>query len=247
MSNNIYLDWAEFKALIDSKVLNIQFIEFSHAYHMMAFDGPFRVDCKMFKKASADLTDFETNYKPSGNKTFTDADGSQLFRQKAAKKGWTFGLVPIEVETSKLTGVSSKLVDNTNRSGISVKLYNASDVLITDAADEGTCVRTVIEFEPTYDYELIGGRCQQMAKPANDVHIWVIAVPDIAAPNGSKEMVGGVNLCYIDPTDKVDANGRAAKFMTYDATYHTNKLQFTFRHTAGVNHKALLTLEMFRA
>lgn len=177
-----------------------------------------------------------------------DTDNRIMIRPTASKAGWVFSLIPIEFTTSKLDSLYSKKADNTNRTGITYKIYDNTDTEITDALDENLAVKTIIDFEPTFDYEIIGGQIQQKTIPGSDVRLWVIAVPDISeAYGGSKEMVGGVNLKYIDPTDKVQADGRVSKYMQYNTTYHTNKLRLMVRHSAGVQHDLLLVLEMFRA
>lgn len=176
-----------------------------------------------------------------------DADSAQIIRTKAAKKGWTYGIIPIEITTSDLSSVYSELEDGTTRSGITLKLYDNTDTEITLEANEGNAVKTVVDFEPNYDYELIGGKMQQQSLPTTDIRVWAIGVPDLTpAQGGSKEMVGGVNLKYIDPTDKIEADGRAAKYMTYNATYHTNKMRLIFKHNAGVNHDILISFDIFR-
>lgn len=177
-----------------------------------------------------------------------DSDGSVIIRPKAAKKGWVFGIIPLEFTTSKLNSVFSKLPDNTNRSGITYKIYDSNDSEITNSQNEVDAVKTVIDFEPTYDYELIGGQIQQHTKPTTDIRLWVVAVPDISVSyGGSKEMVGGVNLKFIDPADKVNADGRVSKYMTYNATNHTNKMRLIIRHDAGVQHDLIIFFDIFRA
>lgn len=176
-----------------------------------------------------------------------DIDGNLLIRPKAAKAGWVFGMIPIEITTAKLNCYTAQLVDGTTRSGITAKIYDEDDVEITTQEGEVNAVKTIIDFEPTFDYEIIGGQLQQKTKPTTTVRTWVIAVPDIAAPTGSKEMIGGVNLEFLDPADKVNADGRVSKYMAYNATYHTNKLRFVFKHNAGVQHDVLIVLDLFRA
>lgn len=242
--------WSILKAFITARTLSIQYVDLDDTYWLCAYDGNFKLECKLYKYPTdtTDLLDFENNYKAAGNKSYSDIDGSLVVRPKAAKKGWTYSMIPIEVKTSTLSSIKSYLVDGSNRSGITLKLYDNTSTEITNVAYESTCVKTVVTFEPTFDYELVGGTCSQKAKPGSDVRIWVTAVPDIAeAYGGSKEMVGGVNLDFIDPTDKVDADGRVSKLMTYSATYHTNKLQFTLKHGAGVAHDLLIKLEVFKA
>jgi hypothetical protein len=177
-----------------------------------------------------------------------DADGAQIVRTKAAKKGWTYAAIPIEFTTSKFDSCISELVDGTTRSGFTFKIYDDQDAEITSSANEANAVRAVIEWEPTYDYEVIGGQLQQHTEPTTNMRVWIIGVPDIpVGSGGSKEMVGGINLKYIDPSDKVQTDGRASKYMSYDAVNHTNKLQLTIKHDVGIIHDLMMILEIYRA
>ena len=45
----------------------------------------------------------------------------------------------------------------------------------------------------------------------------------------------------------VKVDGRAPKYMTYNATYHTTKLRLVFRHAAGYKHKMHMVFELFKA
>ena len=241
--------WTEFKKFVDARWLSIQYVEISGNYHMKAIDGYFELECILpIGVDNADTNDFEANYKAAGNKSFSDVDGTPNLRMKAAKKGWVYALIPMEATTSTVGGVDSKLVDGTDRAGISIKIYDSDDAEITDPANEGNAVKTVLSFEPTYDYEIIGGQLQQIEKPTTDIHVWIIAVPDVpAAYGGSKEMIGGVDLKFIDPTDKLQADGRVSKLMSYSATYHTNKLHAVLKHGAGVKHSFMMCIELFHA
>jgi hypothetical protein len=177
-----------------------------------------------------------------------DTDGATISRPKAAKKGWVFSLLDIEFKTAKLESLYSKQKDGTDRTGIVLKFYDINGTEITSSENEVNCVKTVVTFEPTYDYEVIGGQLQQIDKPTTDIRVWVIAVPDVPySMGGSREMIGGVNLKFIDPTDKIYADGRVAKLMSYSSTYHSNKLEFTLKHDAGIQHDIMILLELFRA
>lgn len=245
------LDWAVLKSIATARSLSIQWIDLEDRYWLGVYDGIFQVHSYIHKTAESDATslaDFEANFKATGNKSFTDANGALMIRPKAAKAGWVFGVVPVEVTTSKLDSLYSQDSAGNSRFGISVKFYNASNAEVTDPANEATVVKTVIDFEPNYDYEIIGGMLQQKSKPTTNTRLWVLAAPDIPANyGGSKEMIGGINLAYIDPTDKVQFDGRATKYMQYNATDHRSKLRAIVKHDAGVQHDIMITFELYRS
>lgn len=203
----------------------------------------------------ADLIDFETNVKPMAQAPSDqlDIDGAQIVRVKAAKKGWTFGAIPIEFITAEIDSLYSKLPDNTNRFGITLKFFNSSGQEITQEGllqiNEASIIRTVIDFEPTYDYEIIGGtlRIDQDINSLQACRLWIIAVPDIPVNmGGSKEMAGGINLRYLAPNNEFHVDGRVSKTLTYSPIYHTNKLRFIFEHTAGLKVPIQIVVELFR-
>jgi hypothetical protein len=241
--------WSEFKKFVDARYLSIQYIELYGNYHLKAIDGNFELDCILpIGVDNSDTTDFETHYKAAGNKSFSDIDGSTILRVKASKKGWVFALIPIEFTTSKISSVVAKLPDNSDRAGVTYKMYNASDVELTSVEDEPNVVKTVVDVELPYDFDVIAGQARHITRPTSDVRLWAVVVPDVpASMGGSKEMVGGVNFKFIDPADKIEMDGRAAKYMTYSSVYHSNKFRFIIRHDAGVQHEISVMLEIFRA
>ena len=254
----IQIDWTNLKALSTSKAIPLQYVEGPTVYTVYAVDESFVTYCVIDKSPSdtTDLDDFVNNYKAISNIPLNqqDTDGAKIVRIKAAKRGWTYCALPFEFSTSRLgsTDLYSKMADGTDRSGISMKIYNASDVEITTpgllGANLATAVKTVIDLEPAYDYELIGGTLRTLTDILSDMRLWIIAVPDIsAASGGSKEMAGGVNLRYLSPGNEYHVDGRVSKSLTYSATYHTNKLRFILKYPAGEVETIAVTVEMYKA
>lgn len=178
-----------------------------------------------------------------------DVDGSVIIRPKAAKAGWTYHLTAPEFITSTINSLYHKDVAGTDLNQCTVKYYDASNVeLTTQGTCDTDCVKTVFSFEPPFDYEIIGGTVKTIGAVSVDVRAWVIAVPDVsAAYGGSKVMVQNVNLKFIDPNNGIEADGRASKYMVYNATYHTNKLQLTLKHPAGHKENIMMAFEIYRA
>lgn len=174
-----------------------------------------------------------------------DIDNAALYRLKMAPAGWTYQLLSLEVTTSLLNSLVSLHRDGTSRGDATIKFFNASDVELTDQTTmDSTCTKTVFEFEPSYDYEIIGGFVSIADQPVNDVRMWVVAVPDVpAAYGGSKVMANGPNFKF---KTMIETDGRVAKRLSYDATNHTNKLQFVIKHTAGEQHNLMLNLEFYK-
>jgi len=174
-----------------------------------------------------------------------DPDGSTLSRVKAASSGWTAQLHGVELEVGKLDSVieSSEVTVNT-----ALKFYDDSDVELTTQEDiDAEAVKTVFDWEPAVDYEIIGGEVRIVDTMTDDIRVTVIGVPEIPAIyGGSKVMVTNINLRYF-PYTPVKTDGRASKRLTYDATYHTSKLRFVFKHPVGAKLKLAIIFELYFA
>lgn len=249
------IEWATIKAMATAKGLPLQYIEDASQYIVYLIDQGFRVECILDKSPSdtTDLDDFEDNYKATSNTSLNqlDTDGAAIVRNKAAKKGWTFCSLPFEFKTSRRSdALYAKDYTGADRSFITLKLYDHNDDEITSDGLAGvnllTAVKTVIDFEPPYDFEIIGGDLRTLTTIASDIRLWIVAVPDIAAPTGSKEMGGGINLKYLSPGNVWSVDGRVTKYATYSATYHTNKIRMIFKYPAGTTEDLQVVIQLYK-
>jgi len=64
------LEWPIFKSVCTARSLSMQYIDLTGSYALMAFDQAFEICCNLVE--TADITDFETNYKTTGNKPLTN-------------------------------------------------------------------------------------------------------------------------------------------------------------------------------
>lgn len=166
-----------------------------------------------------------------------------------APEGWSYHLNGVEFETSKLGSIVNTDDAGNDLGFATIKFYDSSDVELTvQATIDISCVKTVIDWEPQFDIQLIGGRLKQKSQPLSDLRFYCVGVPDIpAVMGGSKEFICCVNLAYIGPNDEVNADGRAGKMLYYDPVYHTNKMRSVFTHPAGFKHKGIILFEIYRA
>lgn len=181
-----------------------------------------------------------------------DTDGALIVRNKAAKKGWSFWAVPVEITTSTLSGsLFSQSSDGTNLSWINCKIYNASNAEITTAglldANLATCVKTVLDFEPNFDFEIIGGALRINSNPASDIRLWIVGAPDIPAEyGGSKEFASGINLKFLAPDSSFEIDGRVTKFLTYNPATHQGKMRLILKHPAGTQINLQMVIHLYR-
>jgi len=178
-----------------------------------------------------------------------DSDNAPLTRLKICPTGWHMHLACFEFETSKLNSGYEKYLDGTDRNFLTMKFYNASDEELTTQQDiDSGCVKTVVDWEPTHDFEIIAGSFRQSSAPSSDVRVWVVGVPDIPpAYGGSVCFCCGLNLMYYGANEGGSIDGRTAKKLVYDSENHTSKMRFILRHGAGVQHKIHAMMEVFEA
>lgn len=180
-----------------------------------------------------------------------DTDGAQIVRLKAAKAGWAFRALGVEFTTAALDSLYCEDYTGATIPFVTCKYYNSSDTEVTTpgllGANLATIVKTVVDIEPTYDYEIIGGSLRLLSTISDDCRLWIVAAPDIpAAYGGSREMASGVNLRYISSTEAFTVDGRVTKYMTYSATTHQGKLRFIFKHAAGLQATIMFLLDHYK-
>lgn len=180
-----------------------------------------------------------------------DSDGVAYAKTKITNTGWSYQLHAVEFEVSVINSLYSKKPNGTDFGFAVLKCFkdvSGTMVECTDQTDADTnCVMTQIDWEPTHDYEVMGGMFKQASVPSDDVRLWMVGVPDVPeAYGGSKVFVSNVNLKYMGTEEGVRVDGRAPKYMTYSAVNHTNKFRLILKHTAGFKHKAMVVFEIFK-
>lgn len=236
----ISLTWSDFKVQL-ANGLPYRYLSIQNIYYLYAIDEPFQFECLIHQNGGDDQVDFEANYKAAAFTTFSqfDTDGAQIVRQKAAKRGWSFWALPIEITTSTIGGtLYCKDSSGTDIPGLTCKIYDGNNAEITTPgvlnANLNNCVKTVIDFEPAFDYEIIGGQLRINSNPSTDIRMWIIGAPDIPAQyGGSKEFASGVNFKFLATDSSFEVDGRATKFVSYNAATHQGKLRMLLKHPAG--------------
>lgn len=179
--------------------------------------------------------------------TPTDSDGAPITKQKIVPEGWSYQLRGFDVSTNMLNGFVSKDAWGNAKSDVSIKHYDAADIEITTQNDMINCEKSIISFEPAYNYAIVGGLVFQDVDPAQDLWIGVVAAPDVPKIyGGSVEFGAGINLKHIGKTGSVNMDGRAPKILTYDPVNHTSKLHVILTHAAGFSHSFHLLFEIFQ-
>ena len=178
-----------------------------------------------------------------------DIDGSSVVRLKVSNKGETMHVRYLEFETSVLGSLYNRDKTDADYGDANLKFYDASDVeLTTQAAIDASCVKTVLRWEPTFDFEVIGGSVRALVAPANDVRLWCTGVPDIpAGSGGSKELISGCNFKFMNDKEKELLDGRTPKYMAYNGGAPAlNIIQKTVLHPVAEKCKFLVEYEVYK-
>lgn len=177
-----------------------------------------------------------------------DSDGALLSRVKAAPTGWSYQLRAMELTTGIVgAGIINNDYNGASLSDVTVLTYNASGAAVTDAALNSTITKTVLDFEPAFDYYIVSGAAKALQTPTTNVYLSVVGVPDYPpAYGGTKVFIQNVNFKYLS-NEKVTADGRAAKALLYNNPGpHTNKMRFILFHDAGLQMQCELFVELYK-
>lgn len=238
-------DWSIIKGALDSRQIPCDWVDLGHAYWIIVVDAYFQLEMFLNKKepASADQVDFETNYKPLGNISKTDFEGNVLSRTKASRKGWHYQLHFIGIKTS----VSSSGVHNKDHLGndlgfTTYKMFKSDG---TETTNPSEAVKTQVDWTPGHDIEVIAGLLTQSVAPANDCYVWVVAAPGIM---DIPFLQGGANLKLSGINGKVDADGKAAKYLPYaNPIPGTNTFRIIATHGLALNTEFQIAFGIFKA
>lgn len=245
----LQVEWANVKDFINNRNAPFFYVVGGNRYHIVAVDGAIELICLLPKVTSPDTDseqyDFEQNYmsKASSKINPLDSDNAQLVRIKTNTSGWFFQDRYLNFSTSTLNSLHNAGPDGSDRGDANLKFYDANDVELTTQNDiDASCVKTVLDVEPPYDFEIIEGGCFVKEMPTTPVHVTVIMAPDVPAPNGNKCILSGADL---SEQASYEIEGRSVKRLNYNATYHTNKLRAVVRHSAGVKLKINFDIDHF--
>lgn len=246
----IFLSYTDWKALGVVKNRVRYDPENDLKYHPEYRDSDDIFCCDVLKDDGSDQTDFETNYVPYANVLFEkfDADNVPMMKDKITQNGWRYNQRSIGFTTSLLSSVYSKKNNGDDWNHTTLKFYDVDGVELTDQGDLDTdCVKTRLDWEPPYNYDLLSGLLNILSLPegySNTARIWAVAVPDVpSAYGGSINFVDGRTLR--SEKDLIIADGRRVATLPYDATYHTNKIRLIIRHEAGNQLKLEMMLEHY--
>lgn len=244
------VEWTTFRDMVNSRSLQILCIEDENSYDLYASENNLELECYLYKNPidTTDVDDFVGNYLPNVNPVVGDEDGERYFRIKSSKRGFTYLFKGFDFYTSKLNSLEDVTRNGTPSGYITIKYYDSSMNQLTTQADiDSLCVCSCAYFEPTFDYELISGIISCETQVNVDATVHATMAPRVPAlSGGTLPFVCGLNLQGLSARFPYKFDGRSAKMMQYDATYHTNELEIMVRHPAGFQTELVVGIEVFR-
>lgn len=249
-------DWTEFKKYLDRGLSPQEIADDDNdgQVNIILIDGQLSVYFRAYKgnetdDTSTEWTEYKNNYQSNANKTFTDSNGIPLQRTKITRTGWHFQLHGIEFCSSKLNSIYNKDKDGNDLGFCTIKFYDNTDTELvagTQAELDSNCVKTVLTWQASQDVEVIGGFLEQANNPANDIRMWIMAIPDypVGAGGSIPFSNGGINLKYLNGA--TDLDGKTPKLLPYNGGIGTNKFEVTLRHEAGDIHPVHILFKLFR-
>lgn len=129
--------------------------------------------------------------------------------------------------------------------------YIMKDVNGATTTVNANAKETWIDFEPEYDYEIAGGAVfVPDTLDGNDDNAWeihVVGVPDLpAAYGGNVHLIANPRVKWVKGSWLATCSVNNPANLNYDATYHTNKIRFVFKHPVGAATEFQLRLNIYK-
>lgn len=188
-----------------------------------------------------------------------DSAGGHLFGQRITHPGWQYQLLSFEVTTCLLNGYVEYDSTMADPGWGVLKFYDNADAELVQGGSESDvdfqarldtdCKKTIVDWTPTHDYQLIGGQMRQQNAPSTSVRMWVIGVPGLTpAQGGTKVFINNLNLKFSANSESVVADGRAPKDLLYNNPIPgTNTLRYQFvNDSLGMKHTTQISMEIFK-
>lgn len=216
---------------------------------------------------NSDITDLNEaiNFLKGYDLTPKDSSGSPITRPKVTETGWHHEPRILDFYTSKYNSLYNRKPDAFTVAGCTdlgdayLKFYDASGTQLIRGGEESAedfqtrldanCTVTIMDWQPTYDMEIVGALLFVMDVPAQDAYVWSIVAPDLPAQYGGSVPFaqGGWNLKFFTEKSVLHIDGRGAKRINYDPVYNTNKFRVLAAHPAGLKIGLQVSYNHFKA
>jgi len=174
------------------------------------------------------------------------ADGRLNIRNTTANTTKNYRLRVFSWQTSNPASVHNKNALFVDYGDVTIMMLDANDLV---TADPNQCVKEYVDFEPAYNYDIIGGWTDipenvRAAGPGS-WYMSALAVPDVPrSMGGSIEFISSVDLTLVKEA-RITTDGRATQLMQHNAVYHTSKVRYVVVHPAGAQQWFQIFVETF--
>ena len=148
-----------------------------------------------------------------------DSSGRAIMRGASTIKGWHYQAHSVQFSINQINSVYNKDEDGNDLGFSTMKVYDTNGIeCITQADADVNGVKTVLKWEPNFDFEVISGNIRQENKQSQDIYMYVNAIvpTGLPSPNDFSKIPftnGGINMKYIGADEILKTDGRSAKYL----------------------------------
>jgi hypothetical protein len=165
------------------------------------------------------------------------SDGRAIVKTSTANRTNNFKLRTFSFQTSSGSGSIHNVnpVNNLDHGDMTLTMYDVNGSVTLDPTQS---VKDVVDFMPTYNYEIIGGFADLpqnlLGTTPGQWFIAAIGVPEVPAQYGGQiDFISEVDIALVTAV-RVESDGVSVSYMPYNyAGMNTNKLRFIIKHPIG--------------
>ena len=181
-----------------------------------------------------------------------DDQGKPYYTQSMTNTAWYYSPHSLDFWTAKYKSLynrnhyGAEIDDGTDAGDAWLKFYDAGGAEIVQGGYEESdeayqarlaagCVKTVMSWEKTESFDVVGAQLYVGNAPVGRAYLWVIAAPDIPYEyGGSKPFMGrGMNLQMMREKFAHQFDAKTSKTIHYDPIYHSGKVDCVVKHAVG--------------
>lgn len=230
------IDWKNLKKFIDDTEIQhfLNYLELENeTYVWIQYQGE-NFSC-LLAKDSVDFEDFTNNYKSQAIvKNDIAADGFKFTKTTHVLNG--------RILTANFVLITTSTKNNNDKTGfVTIKLFDKDG---NETNDGSLAVKTALDFEPNFDYEIYAGGLESIDVMTSDFYVSAIIAPTIPAEQGGCKY-NIKNKLLLKPVESVFKKGIGPAELKYNAGLHTNLVRLEIDHDQGVENKFQWELQFY--
>lgn len=217
-------NWTDFKEQWALRDFEVHMVESVHTYELNAQSNGMFFKSFIYKTdpKNSDQVEFETYFLQLTNVPFPTM------------------IVGVTWSTSTINGIKAFDSSNSALNYFSCKIFDSNGDEITDQSNDVDCVLSQIDFEPSFNYRLLGGNFYQKTQTVNDCYLNFIVLPDVL----NLDAVTSANLKLLSTNVSTGFQTDNSSKLVYDAVAKTNRLRVKVFHDAGLKHEIYASLDI---